>query len=412
MTEPLRLGIIGAGFNARFHVQSLVSVRDVVVAGVMSRTTESASSLSDYARELGVGDPRVFEDPEAMAADGGVDAIWINCPNDARIVTMQAIVRGNARRDRPLAGVTCEKPLARTLAEAGEMCRLAEEAGVPTGYLENMIFVPAIARGKEILWRRGAPLAGRPYLARATEEHSGPHMPWFWMGTRTGGGVLMDMMCHGLETARFLLTEPDAPRSSLTPIEATARIDCLKWARPEYVEELKKRMGDEVDYSKTPSEDYATATIVYKDPEGRRVITESTTSWSFVGAGLRHTIDLLGPEYSMQLNTLNTGLTVFFSRNVTGEAGEDLVEKQNAEQGLMPVVADDAVDYGYTGENRHFVRAFLEGSTPMLTFADGLEVSRILAACYKSAETGQTVDPRSPELATFEPAVARGSWRP
>ncbi len=67
MTEPVRLGIIGAGFNARFHVQSLVSVRDVVVAGVMSRTTESASSLSDYARELGVGDPRVFEDPEAMA---------------------------------------------------------------------------------------------------------------------------------------------------------------------------------------------------------------------------------------------------------------------------------------------------------------------------------------------------------
>ncbi len=412
MAEPLRIGIVGAGFNARFHLQSLVSVRDVTVAGVMSRTTESAKALADYARELRIGDPGVFEDPEEMAADDSVDAIWINCPNFARVSTMQAIVAGNARRSRPLKGVTCEKPLARTLGESAEMCRLAKEAGVPTGYLENMIFVPAISKGKEILWRRGVPSAGPPYLARATEEHAGPHTPWFWMGTQTGGGVLMDMMCHGLETARFLLTEPGAPRSSLTPIEATARIDCLKWSRPRYVEELKQRMGNEVDYSKAPSEDYATATVVYQDPEGRRVITESTTSWSFVGAGLRHTIDLLGPEYSMQLNTLNTGLTVFFSRNVTGEAGEDLVEKQNAEQGLMPVVAEDAVEYGYTGENRHFVRAFSEGTTPMLTFTDGLEVSRILAACYKSAETGQTVDPRSPELEAFEPAVARGAWRP
>ena len=412
MTEPLRIGIIGAGFNARFHLQSLLSVRDVVVAGVMSRTTKSASSLSDYARELGIGDPRVFEDPRSMAGDEAVDAIWINTPNDARIPTMRAIVEGNRGRSRPLKGVACEKPLARTLAEAAEMCQLADEAGIPTGYLENMIFVPAVARGKEIIWRRGVPLAGRPYLARATEEHSGPHMPWFWLGTRTGGGVLMDMMCHGLETARFLLTEPDAPRSSLTPIEATARIDCLKWTRPEYVEELKQKMGDEVDYSKTPSEDYATATVVYEDPEGHRVITESSTSWSFVGAGLRHTIDLLGPEYSMQLNTLNTGLSVFFSRKVVGKAGEDLVEKQNAEQGLMPVVADDAVDYGYAGENRHFARAFLEGSTPALTFADGLEVSRILAACYQSAETGRTVDPRNPELMDFVPAVARGTWRP
>ncbi len=88
------------------------------------------------------------------------------------------------------------------------------------------------------------------------------------------------------------------------------------------------------------------------------------------------------------------------------------MEKQNAEQGLMPVVADDAVEYGYAGENRHFVRAFSEGATPMLTFTDGLEVSRILAACYKSAETGQTVDPRSRELESFVPAVARGAWRP
>ena len=41
--------------------------------------------------------------------------------------------------------------------------------------------------------------------------------------------------------------------------------------------------------------------------------------------------------------------------------GEDLVEKQNAEIGLMPVVADEEAEYGYVGENRHMVKGFLAG---------------------------------------------------
>jgi predicted dehydrogenase len=412
MTTPLRIGVLGAGFNARFHVQSLVSVRDVVVGGVQSRTRASAEELACLSAELRVGEPTVFDDAEAMAASPEVDAVWINCPNDVRIEVMEALVRGNARREAPLAGIACEKPLARTLGEALRMVELAREAGVPTGYLENMIFVPAVRRGKEILWRRGAALAGRPYLARAAEEHSGPHSPWFWMGKRTGGGALVDMMCHGLETARWLLTEPGAPRASLVPVDVTARIGALKWTQPEHAARLAEEMGAEVDYERAPSEDYASASVVYEAESGRRVVTEATTSWSYVGAGLRHTIELLGPEYSMHLDTLDTGLEVFFSRRVSGEAGEDLVEKQNAEQGLMPVVPDEPAHYGYVGENRHFARAFAAGEAPELDFEDGLEVARLLAACYRSAETGRAVDPRDPELHSFEPAVSRGVWRP
>jgi len=63
-----------------------------------------------------------------------------------------------------------------------------------------------------------------------------------------------------------------------------------------------------------------------------------------VGAGLRLSMELLGPEYSMSINSLDTDLKVFFSRNVKGSAGEDLVEKQNAEMGLMPVVSNEALN--------------------------------------------------------------------
>ena len=53
------------------------------------------------------------------------------------------------------------------------MRALVMQAGLRHGYLENQIFAPPVTRGRELIWRRGAALTGRPYLARAAEEHSG-----------------------------------------------------------------------------------------------------------------------------------------------------------------------------------------------------------------------------------------------
>ena len=125
------------------------------------------------------------------------------------------------------------------------------------------------------------------------------------------------------------------------------------------------------------------------------------------GPGLRIVLELLGPEYSMEFSTLNAGLKVFMSRAITGEEGEDLVEKQNAEQGLMPVLEDEAGVYGYTDVNRHMVEAFRAGRMPEETFADGVAVVEALMALYKSAETGRVVDVSHEDLSGFVPAVAR-----
>ena len=237
-------------------------------------------------------------------------------------------------------------------------------------------------------------------------------MPWFWRGERQGGGVLSDMLCHSYEAARFLLTAPDERRDALTVREVNAQIASLKWTRPEYAELLQELMGREVDYRTAPAEDFARAVVTLTTPEGRPVMVEAMTSWSFVGSGLRLRMELLGPEYSMQVDTLHADLSVFLSRRVAGAAGEDLVEKQNAEQGLMPVVADEAGAYGYVAENRHMVRAFLEGRMPDETWDDGLAVTEVLMACYLSAERGATVRFPAPELETFVAAVARGTWQP
>jgi predicted dehydrogenase len=237
-------------------------------------------------------------------------------------------------------------------------------------------------------------------------------MPWFWQGKLQGGGVLNDMMCHSALVVRHLLTKPGEPLASVKPVRVTGRIASLKWSRPEYSKQLAKTMGKDVDYSKTPSEDFASTTIEFETNDGYTAIGEASTSWSFVGAGLRLSAELLGPEYSMSWNTLDSGLKLFFSRAVHGKAGEDLVEKQNAEVGLMPVVANEAAAYGYEAEDRHFVRVFLGKEKPKLTFDDGLDVVKILMAAYQSAEQGTTLEFPPRGLDKFVPAVAQGTWKP
>ncbi|MFD2261991.1 Gfo/Idh/MocA family protein [Lacibacterium aquatile] len=392
MSQTLRIGLVGSGFIARFHLTSMVGVRNVEVAGIYSRSADKRESCAAYANELGLGPAKAFDSLEAMLTSGTIDAVWILSPNDTRLTIMREIHALVTSGKTKLKGVACEKPLARTIAEAKEMVRLVEDAKLLHGYLENQVFSNAVARGKEIIWRRAVPSTGRPYLARAAEEHSGPHEPWFWMGERQGGGVLSDMMCHSVEVARFILSKPGEDRGALKLKSASATIATLKWKRPQYVADLKKRMGPEVDFSRRPVEDFARGLLTLEDPDGNEVMIEATTSWAYVGAGLRINIEMLGPEYSMEFSSLNAGLKVFLSRAVTGGEGEDLVEKQNAEQGLMPVLDDEAGIYGYTAENRHMVESFRTGKMPSENFHDGLAVVQMLMALYRSAETGQTVN--------------------
>jgi predicted dehydrogenase len=409
-----RLGVafIGSGFNARFHLQAFRAVRDADVLGVWSPNKKNAASAAQLARDLDVGAAKAYASITEMVADPAIDAIWLTGPNQTRIENVEEIVHAIESGTGTLAGIACEKPLARNVAEAKKVRDLVARTGIAHGYLENQVFAPQVELGRELLWARGAATTGRPYLSRAAEEHSGPHMPWFWRGDLQGGGVLNDMMCHSALVVRHLLTKPGAPLATVRPARITAHIASLKWTRPEYAKRLSKTYGKEVDYARSPAEDFASMTIEFETDDGYAVIGEASTSWSFVGAGLRLSAELLGPEYSMSWNTLDSGLKLFFSREVRGKAGEDLVEKQNAEVGLMPVVANEAAAYGYEAEDRHFVRVFLGKETAKLTFDDGLEVVKVLMTAYQSAEQGKTLEFPPRGLEKFVPAVARGEWKP
>ena len=411
--RTLGVGILGAGFIGNFHVDSFRGVRDGDIVAVCSRRLERAADLAAKAEALGVGSGvTAYDEIVELVRDPRVEAIWVLTPNFTRVEVIRAITDEVISGRAELKAIAIEKPLGRNVAEAREVLEMVQGAGLLHGYLENQVYAPGLVRSREIIWARGAAGSGSPYLARAAEEHSGPHNTWFWNGATEGGGVLNDMMCHSVEAGRFLLTPPGTRLSEwLTPVSVTATIASLKFGRPKYAKWLQDNYDGVVDYTKTPSEDYAHAVFEFINGDGEPVVVEATTSWSFVGAGLRLSFELLGPEYSMENDTLSTESKLFLSRNLQQAEGEDMIEKQNAEQGLMPLLSDEAVSYGYTGENSHLTTMFLQGEQPLEGLESGLEVIEMLMAAYKSAEQGCTIT-WPLDLEEFVPAVAKGEWNP
>ena len=89
--------------------------------------------------------------------------------------------------------------------EADQMVSACRKAGILLMYAEELYFTLKYVRAKQLV-DEGA--LGRVYQVKQSEKHFGPHAGWFWDVTESGGGVLMDMGCHGIEFARWILDRP------------------------------------------------------------------------------------------------------------------------------------------------------------------------------------------------------------
>ena len=409
--KGLGVALVGAGFINSVHAKAWLSVRDAEIVAICSPTSGNANKLAAFCRDTGVGKPKVYSDIRETVKDPLVDAVWVSSPNYARLSIVRAIAE-EVREDRSnVRGIACEKPLAASVGEAKEMLKLAEGAGILHGYLENQVFAPSLTRGKEIVWKFARD-SGRPYLARAAEEHGGPHSSWFWVPKMSGGGVVLDMMCHSLEASRFMLTSPDETRGQLRVRTVSGEIASLKWTRPEYAEELKKRTDGQANYAESPAEDFGRATVTFEAADGNIVIAETSVMWCYSGPGVRLVLDLLGPEYYMSVNSLQPDLHVFLSKNVKSKTRAYFVEKQGAEQGLMPTVADESFTYGFQAEDRYMVQSFLQNRLPSENWHDGIAILELIMACYMSAEEGRRLKFRPGSLDDYIPQPARGKWDP
>jgi predicted dehydrogenase len=403
----LRYGIVGGGFITEFQLRALTNVRGVEVAGLTSRTPPEKHAAFVHANGLGEG--KVYRSITEMVPH--VDVLAFFGPNFTRVAALEEAAEAVARGHR-LKGLIVEKPLARNLAEADRVLAAAKRIGAPTAYFENQIHMKsvktALAQLRPVIDAMG-PLG----LARAAEEHAGPHNAWFWDPTQQGGGVLSDMGCHSIALAWWALTPPGRPATYLVPQSVSAEVGLLKWGREKYRAELEAKHG--VDYAKTPAEDFASGIVTFAHPDtGLRVKGQFTVSWMYDKQGLRLLLDGLGPGYALEANSLRSPLEVFIGdAAASGVANAELaLEKSTASQGLLAVQPNEPDLYGYVDENQDAVAAFTTGRTPLLDWNYGREIVRLTMAAYLSAEERRVIDltdaATKKRLDTYVPLIQQG----
>ena len=405
--STLRYGFVGGGFITAFQLKALREMRGVEVAGFHAK--DPVDHLIAYSKENGLGDAKDYSNVTEMVPD--VDVVAIFAPNFARVEIVEEIVEA-VKAGAELKGLICEKPFARNMAEGRRIMELLKEVNLPTAYFENQIHMKAIqaelAQLKPVIETMG-PLT----LFRASEEHAGPHSPWFWDPTQQGGGVMSDMGCHCLAVSWYGLTPPGKPVRFLEPVSVMADLSLLKWGQPRWRQELMQAKG--VDYTKVPAEDFATGIVTFKNPEsGQLVKSQFTVSWMYDKQGLRLLMDGLGPGYGFEMNSLRSPLEVFIGDiAVKGIAdGETALEKATATSGLMAVQPNEPDLYGYTDENIDAYEAFSTGRPALLDWEYGLEITKLNVAAYMSAERGCTIDLTDKavleELETYVPLIQQG----
>ncbi|MGG7508606.1 Gfo/Idh/MocA family protein [Plantibacter sp. YIM 135249] len=336
----IRVGLLGSGFISDTYADALQDVRNAEIVANYSRDADRADSFAEKWGPIA----KQYTDIAELCADPDVDLVVIALPNEAHVEAVRIAAEAGK-------GIVCTKPLARTGAEAAEIVRIVREHGVWHGYAESSVFSPNIAKAHQMV---AAGAIGEVLTMRAREAHSGPHAPHFWDAETAGGGALLDMGCHTVESARHFFGK-DNPVTEVFAWGATM-----------------------VHGDKTTGEDTAIALLKFADGQ----LAQIESSWIEKGGmQLRH--ELVGTAGRIVTDTSNTPVWGF----IENPAGY-LVEKADADTGWVYPVPEEARAYGFSQEMRHFVDCFAKGVPPIETFDDGHIVNCILDACYASMKSG------------------------
>ncbi len=351
-TTSIRVGVIGVGFGAAVHVPALQHLPETDVVAVCARRPERAHlAAAQYGVKVALSDFRV------LLRDQGIDAVVVATPPHLHHQMSLAAIEAKKH-------VLCEKPMARNLAEARDMVKLAESNGVVTMVNHEFRFAPARARMKELI---DEGYLGDPHSASIVVYRSSLNdpngAPWDWlMESAKGGGMLGAAGSH--------------------------YVDALRW----WFGEVKSVAG-------------VTATMIK-----RRRLPESTQT-APVDAD---------DNFALMLRFTNGAIaTVHYSATAPHDAGDEII--LSGSHGLLLLRGDGRLMGARSGETlaelpiperlspefpefahpstgptvllmREWVRAIRTGVPASPSFADGVKVQEILDGVVRSTQQGRWVE--------------------
>jgi predicted dehydrogenase len=203
--RPLRIGLVGYGFMGRAHSNAYKRVGDFfdleyrpVLQAVCGR---DQTKISQFAARWGF--ESIETDWKRLVERQDIDVIDIATPNDTHAqIAVAAAAAGKM--------ILCEKPLARTVAEAEEMVQAVEHWRVANMVWYNYRRVPAITLAKQLMDERRL---GRVFHYRSkflqdwtisADVPQGGQALWRLEAKVAGSGVTGDLLTHCIDTAQWL----------------------------------------------------------------------------------------------------------------------------------------------------------------------------------------------------------------
>ncbi len=354
--RPLRIGILSAAHvHAEAYVGILNAGKEPVPSGAPAWSESLLAAPIPGVEVMGIAD----DDTDRGQAFGAAHGLPV-FPSYRSLFDAQpdgVIVTAENSRHRELvemaaaAGVhvLCEKPLAVTVEDARAMIAACERAGVVLMTAFPMRFSPVMAEVKALLDRDGL---GRVYAVNSWNNGRLPAglRPWFVDKALAGGGAGMDHIVHVADLLRWFL------RSEVTTVYA-------RFNRIMHRETVDVETGGLVmltlDDATGGAGTFATIDCSWSRPLGYPI-------WGRLG------LELVGARGVVTADG--------FRQNLVNYGDKDVLTS------YLPWGSD--ADRAMVEE---FVAAIREGRPPSVTGEDGLRAVEIVAAAYRSAETGEVV---------------------
>jgi predicted dehydrogenase len=397
MAKRVKIGLVGAGFAAHFHLASYEKVygEDFEIRGLYGRTKEKAAHL---AKEFEI--PKVYDSIEALLGDRELDVVDLVVPNYLHVpLAIQAAQAGKhvfcekpltgyfgppEMRDRKWTarGVSRESIFKAAVDEANRAYDAVKKAGVTLCYGENWVYAPPIAKVNRLL------AASQSTILRiqGEESHSGSHAEYAKRWQTAGGGSLIRLCVHPLGAALYLKYEEGRRRGAapIRPVSVTAEVANLTWIKSFEAEPKKfmKTGWEDV-------EDFGAILLTFDDGSVAQL-----TSTDTVMGGIYNYLTVYGSRAVLKANINPNTACQAYTPDGEFFKSEYLVEKTETKEGWSFPSPDEDMVTGYPDELKDFVGSISAGRAPKSDLMLAHDVLVATYAAYLSAEKGARIDLR------------------
>ena len=381
----VRVGMVGAGFVARLHVEAYRQVHGVEVelSWVTAARPERAAA---FATEFGAR--RTAADARTIFSDPAVDVVDLCVPNHlhAPLAVEAARAGKHVIVEKPLTGffgppATPRAEMRRqALAAADGVLGACRDAGLRLCYAENWVYAPPIQKARRLLAASGGPIL----RLVGEESHSGTHAPINKRWETAGGGSLLGKGCHPLGAALYLKADegrrlrgaPIRPVSVTAEVAQLADIPAFRASAPRYLNTVE---GADV-------EDWGSMLIVFDDG----TVAQISASDAVLG-GIHNQLAVYGAKAVVFCNINPNDAVRAYAPDPAVFAGEYITEKIETKAGWSSPQPDEDWMTGYPQEMQDFVESVALGREPLSSGALARDVIAVIYAAYLSAAEGRRV---------------------